>query len=60
MIEGVRKNSKPQPIRVEVFKNTFFDQAPFNQTTPVLANAFHVENIAYSWQRGRRETLLLE
>jgi hypothetical protein len=57
MIEGVRKNWKPQPIRVEVFKITFFDQAPFNQTTPVLANAFHVENISYSWQRGRRERL---
>jgi len=60
MIEGVRTNWKPQPIRVEVFKSTFFDKAPFNQATPVLANAFHVEDISYSWQRGRREALLPE
>ena len=60
IIEGVRKNWKPQPIRIEVFKNTFFDKAPFNQATPILANAFHVENISYSWQRGRLETLPLE
>jgi hypothetical protein len=60
MIEGVRKNWKPQPIRVEVNKISFFDQAPFNRTTPVLANAFHVENIPYRWQRGRREPLLPE
>jgi len=57
MIEGVRKNWKPQPIRVEVFRNTFFETKPFNQTAPILANAFHVENIPYSWERGRRETL---
>jgi len=57
MIEGVRKDWKPQPIRVEVFNNTFFDQPPFNRTTPVLANAFHVEDISYTWRRGRRETL---
>jgi uncharacterized protein YqjF (DUF2071 family) len=58
VIEGVRKNWKPQPIRVEVFKNTFFDKAPFNEATPVLANAFLVENIFYNWRRGRREALL--
>lgn len=57
MIEGVRKNWKPRPIHVEVLKSTFFHQAPFNQAKPVLANAFHIENIPYRWRRGVRETL---
>jgi hypothetical protein len=57
MIEGVRQNWKPQPVRVEVLKNTFFDRPPFNQTEPVLANAFHVAGIPYQWKRGVREQL---
>lgn len=57
MIEGVRTNWKPQPVRVEVLENTFFDQAPFRGTTPILANAFHVANVPYAWKRGVRETL---
>ncbi|MDB6016950.1 MAG: hypothetical protein JWR19_1439 [Pedosphaera sp.] len=57
MIEGVRNNWKPQSIHVEVLQNTFFQQAPFNQVSPVLANAFHVENIDYQWRRGVREAL---
>lgn len=60
MIEGIRENWRPQPIRVEVLKNTFFDSPPFNRTTPVLANAFHVENISYRWKRGVREVLPTE
>jgi len=57
IIEGERKHWKPRSIRVEVLKNTFFDQAPFNQAAPVLANAFHVGNINYRWKRGKREAL---
>lgn len=57
MIEGVRTNWKPQPVRVDVLENTFFNQAPFRGTTPVLANAFHVANVPYEWKRGVRETL---
>lgn len=57
MIEGVRENWKPVPIKVEVLQNTFFDRAPFNRVTPILANAFHVEKIPYEWRRGVREPL---
>lgn len=57
MIEGVRTNWKPQAVRVEVLENTFFNQAPFRGTTPILANAFHVANVPYEWKRGIRETL---
>jgi hypothetical protein len=57
MIEGVRKEWKPQPVAVEVLRNTFFDQPRFAGCKPVLANAFHVENISYEWRRGIREAL---
>jgi hypothetical protein len=57
MIEGVRENWKPQPVQVEVLKNTFFDQEPFCTAAPVLANAFHVRNIDYRWRRGVVEVL---
>jgi hypothetical protein len=57
MIEGVRQHWKPQPVRVEVLKNTFFDRSPFSQAMPVLANAFHVAGIPYQWKRGVREPL---
>ena len=59
MIEGVRQDWKPRPIKVEVLRNTFFEQAPFNRVKPVLANAFHVQNINYEWKRGIREPLAL-
>jgi hypothetical protein len=57
MIEGVRQDWKPQPIRVEVLENTFFQQPPFAGTKAILANAFHMENIEYQWRRGVREAL---
>jgi hypothetical protein len=57
MIEGVRQNWKPTPVRVEVLENTFFQSGPFNGTTPILANAFHVTNIPYRWKRGVVEEL---
>ncbi len=57
VIEGVRQDWNPQPINVEVRRNTFFDQMPFKQTSPILANAFHLENIPYLWKRGERVAL---
>jgi len=58
LIEGVRDDWKPKPIEVEVLQNTFFRQAPFVGSQPVLANAFHVQNISYRWKRGRVERLI--
>ena len=30
-----------------------FDETPLRDATPVLANAFVVEDVAYQWKRGR-------
>jgi Uncharacterized conserved protein (COG2071) len=57
MIEGVREKWKPCPVAVDVPKITFFNRPPFEGCTPILANAFHVENISYRWNRGVCESL---
>lgn len=57
MIEGVREKWKPRPVAVQVPKMTFFERPPFHGYKPILANAFHVENISYRWNRGVREPL---
>jgi hypothetical protein len=57
LIEGVRTNWNPQPVRVQVLRNSFLEKPPFNEAVPLLANAFHLEDIAYRWKRGVREKL---
>jgi len=57
VIEGVRESWKPVPVPVEVRCLSFFQQPPFNTVKPVLANAFHVRDISYSWKRGVRHSL---
>lgn len=57
MIEGVRREWKPEPVNVEVLQRTFFEQAAFRGAEPILANAFHVQNIPYRWKRGVLERL---
>ena len=57
VIEGVRQDWNPQPVDVVVRRSAFFHQAPFNQTSPILANAFYVENVSYRWKRGVRIAL---
>jgi uncharacterized protein YqjF (DUF2071 family) len=46
----------PQPVVVEVRQNTFLEREPFCSARPILANAFHVRDVPYRWQRGRRLT----
>ena len=58
LIEGVRRSWQPKPVQVEVLENTFLRHRPFSVAQPVLANAFYVENIPYSWRRGVVEKLL--
>lgn len=53
-IRAVRQNWNPQPIAVEVLQNTFLEHEPFCSASPLLANAFHVSDVPYQWQRGRR------
>lgn len=56
-IIGIRADRQiwnPEPVAVEVRQNTFLDCEPFRSSAPVLANAFHVSDVPYRWQRGRR------
>jgi hypothetical protein len=57
MIKATRSRWEPQPIDVLVRKATFLEHPPFNAVAPVLANAFHVENVPYRWARGMVEPL---
>jgi hypothetical protein len=57
MIKASRTRWEPQPISVDVRKATFLEHRPFNTVEPVLANAFHVENVPYRWERGVVERL---
>jgi Uncharacterized conserved protein (COG2071) len=56
-IEGVRKAWNPRPVSVQVRQNTFLQQEPFGSAKPILANAFYLENVPYSWKPGIREPL---
>lgn len=56
-IEGVRQNWKPVPVSVEVRKLGFLDRFSTGHERPILANAFHVKDIPYSWKRGVRHPL---
>ncbi len=51
-----RQTWDPQPVAVEVRQNTFLEREPFCRARPILANAFHVRDVPYLWQRGRRLT----
>jgi hypothetical protein len=56
-VEGVRQQWNPRPVSVTVRRNTFLDQPMFRSPRPILANAFFLENVPYSWKRGIRERL---
>src|ERR1700722_8294792 len=49
-----RQDWNPEPVLVDVRRITFLDQQRFRGAQPILANAFHVQNVPYRWQRGRR------
>jgi hypothetical protein len=53
VIEGSRQDWVPQPIEVERWAVSFFDETPLRGATPILANAFAVEGVPYRWHRGR-------
>lgn len=55
-IRATRESWNPQPVEVEVRQNTFLDHEPFCRTPAALANAFHVREVPYQWQRGSRLT----
>lgn len=51
IIEGVRQNWKPSPILVEKYHFDFLEKFNFSQV--ILANAFIINDIPYSWKKGK-------
>ena len=52
-ILGVRQNWKPKPVKVESYYFDFLNQLKLQNI--VLASAFEVKNIPYSWEKGKIE-----
>ena len=53
IIEGVRQNWKPKPVKVLDLEISFLKS--LNLTKIILANAFVIENIPYHWKKGKIE-----
>jgi len=53
VIEGKRSEWTPRPIEVTAWQVGLFDEAPFRDVKPVLANAFVVQDVDYRWEKGR-------
>ena len=53
IIEGVRKNWKPMPVKVIDYNFSFIDNLKLTDTK--LANAFIIRNIPYYWKKGKLE-----
>ena len=53
VVEGVRQNWKPRPVRVVEARVPFFAERGLSR--PVLASAFVIEDVPYHWNAGRRE-----
>ena len=53
IIEGVRQNWTPHPVRVIDYDFAFLNSLKLEN--PVLANAFLIKNIPYYWKKGKIE-----
>lgn len=53
IIEGVRKNWNPLPIKILNYNFSFLNNMKLEEIR--LANAFMVENIHYYWKKGKME-----
>lgn len=53
IVEGVRSDWKPQPVRVLRHEIPFLSE--FGHDNAILANAFVVRNIPYRWKKGTAE-----
>lgn len=58
IIEGVRQNWKPEPVKVVSYHFEFLNS--LNLQNVILANAFKTENIPYHWKKGRLEKFLTD
>lgn len=57
MIRGVREHWNPQPVRVDLINCSFLKSAPFCDAPPILANAFHLQDVPYRWEPGIRRSV---
>jgi uncharacterized protein YqjF (DUF2071 family) len=53
IVEGVRQNWAPNPVRVVDFNFDYLDTLKLEN--PILANAFIIRNIPYYWKKGKKE-----
>lgn len=53
IIEGVRENWNPSPVKVIEYKFSFIENLKLNDVR--LANAFIIRNIPYYWKKGKIE-----
>lgn len=53
IIEGVREDWTPRPVRVIESKVGFVDSLQLKDV--ILANAFVIHNVPYYWKKGRRD-----
>lgn len=53
IIEGVRTNWKPKPLKVERYYFEFLEKLQLQNC--VLANSFIIENVPYYWKKGKIE-----
>ena len=53
IIEGVRQNWTPEPIKIKSYEIDFLKS--LNLTEARLANAFVIKNVPYQWKKGRIE-----
>lgn len=53
IIEGVRQNWQPTPIKIASYNFGFLNSLNLNGL--ILANAFDIQNIPYYWKRGKIE-----
>ena len=53
IIEGVRQNWKPNPVKVIDYNLDFLSSLKLEK--PLLANAFIIKNIPYYWKKGKIE-----
>ena len=53
IIEGVRQNWNPTPIKIIDYHFDFLDRLQLKE--PVLANAFIIKNVPYYWKKGKIE-----
>ena len=54
IIEGVRSNWKPKPVKVISYEFKFLDNLDLEGA--ILANCFEIRDIPYSWKKGRLDS----